>query len=63
MSLVRQNYHEESEAGVNAQVNVELYTYYTYLSMVSQYYRRLNIIGGALLGDCMPQIINIVLKH
>ena len=27
------------------------------------YYRRLKIIGGALLGDCMPQIINIVLKY
>ena len=35
MSLVRQNYHEESEAGVNAQINLELYAYYTYLSMVS----------------------------
>lgn len=35
MSLIRQNYHEESEAGVNAQINLELYAYYTYLSMVS----------------------------
>lgn len=34
-SQVRQNYHEESEAGVNRQINLELYASYTYLSMVS----------------------------
>jgi len=35
-SQVRQNYHEESEAGVNKQINLELYAFYTYLSMVSE---------------------------
>lgn len=34
-SNVRQNYHEESESGVNKQINLELYAMYTYLSMVS----------------------------
>lgn len=34
-SQVRQNYHEDSEAGVNKQINLELYAMYTYLSMVS----------------------------
>lgn len=29
----RQNYHEESEAGVNKQINLELYASYTYQSM------------------------------
>jgi ferritin heavy chain len=35
-SNVRQNYHEECEAGVNDQINLELYAMYTYLSLVSQ---------------------------
>lgn len=30
----RQNYHAESEAGVNKQINLELYASYTYHSMV-----------------------------
>ena len=33
-SQVRQNYHQESEEGVNKQINMELYAMYTYLSMV-----------------------------
>ncbi|XP_054706241.1 soma ferritin-like [Uloborus diversus] len=32
-SQVRQNYHEESEAGVNKQINMELYASYVYLAM------------------------------
>lgn len=32
---VRQNYHPDSEEGVNKQINLELYAMYTYLSMVS----------------------------
>jgi len=38
-SLVRQNYHEESEAGVNRQINLELYASYTYLSMAYHFDR------------------------
>ncbi len=34
MASIRQNYHEESEAGVNKQINLELSASYTYLSMV-----------------------------
>ncbi len=30
----RQNYHEESEAAVNRQINLELYASYVYMSMV-----------------------------
>ncbi|XP_033127242.1 soma ferritin-like [Anneissia japonica] len=33
-SLCRQNYHEESEAGINKQINLELYASYVYLSMM-----------------------------
>jgi len=33
MSQVRQNYHIESEAGVNKQINLELYASYVYQSM------------------------------
>jgi len=34
---VRQNYHEETEAGINKQINLELGAFYTYLSMVCFY--------------------------
>ncbi|XP_073256489.1 soma ferritin-like [Porites lutea] len=33
MSLCRQNYHEECEAGINKQINLELYASYVYLSI------------------------------
>ncbi len=32
-SLVRQNYHQESEASTNKQINLELYASYSYQSM------------------------------
>ena len=34
VNLVRQNYHAESEDGVNKQINLELFAFHTYLSMV-----------------------------
>ena len=36
VSQARQNYHTESEAGVNKQINLELYASYVYQSMVSR---------------------------
>ncbi|VDD77814.1 unnamed protein product [Mesocestoides corti] len=39
MSLTRQNFHEECEAGINRQINMELYASYLYLSM-SQHFDR-----------------------
>jgi len=33
VSQCRQNYHSESEAGINRQINMELYASYTYQSM------------------------------
>jgi len=39
VSQCRQNYHSESEAGVNRQINMELYASYTYQSM-SMYFDR-----------------------
>jgi len=33
-SAVRQNYHQDCEAAVNRQINMELYASYVYLSMV-----------------------------
>ena len=33
-SQCRQNYHQDSEMGVNKQINMELFASYTYLSMV-----------------------------
>lgn len=35
-SQVRQNYHQDSEAAINRQINLELYASYVYLSMVSE---------------------------
>ena len=32
---MRQNYHEDCEKGINQQINLELYAFYTYTSMVS----------------------------
>jgi len=34
-SKIRMNYHEETEALVNIQINMEFYASYVYLSMVS----------------------------
>jgi ferritin heavy chain len=39
MSQVRQNYHSESEAGVNKQINLELYASYVYQSMAMYFDR------------------------
>jgi ferritin heavy chain len=38
-SQVRQNFHEESEAAINKQINMEMYASYTYMSMASYYDR------------------------
>ena len=35
MSVARQNYHHDSEAAINKQINLELYASYVYQSMVS----------------------------
>jgi ferritin heavy chain len=35
VSQVRQNYHEESEAAINKQINIELHASYVYQSIVS----------------------------
>ncbi|KAM7532727.1 hypothetical protein Aperf_G00000129903 [Anoplocephala perfoliata] len=39
MSLVRQNFHEECEAGINRQINMELYASYLYLAMAQHFDR------------------------
>ncbi|XP_054710823.1 soma ferritin-like [Uloborus diversus] len=48
VSKVRQNFHEECEAGINKQINMELYASYVYLSM-SYYFDRDDV---ALPGFC-----------
>ena len=35
MSKVKQNFHSDSEALINKQINMELYASYVYLSMVT----------------------------
>ncbi|XP_068928392.1 ferritin heavy chain-like [Petaurus breviceps papuanus] len=42
-SQVRQNYHQDSEAAINRQINLELYTSYVYLSM-SYYFDRDDVV-------------------
>ena len=39
MSAIRQNYHEESEAAINKQINMELYASYVYMSMAYHFDR------------------------
>ncbi|MGJ2421403.1 ferritin family protein [Salmonella enterica subsp. enterica serovar Paratyphi A] len=38
-SQIRQNYHEDCEAAINKQINMELYASYVYLAMSSYYAR------------------------
>lgn len=35
VSIIRQNFHDEVEGGINRQINMELRAYYIYLSMVN----------------------------
>ncbi|XP_035685992.1 soma ferritin-like [Branchiostoma floridae] len=39
VSQVRQNFHEDSEAGINKQINLELYASYVYHSMATHFDR------------------------
>ena len=39
MAAIRQNYHEESEAAINKQINMELYASYVYQSMVKSLFK------------------------
>nr|AFK11049.1 ferritin mitochondrial [Callorhinchus milii] len=52
-SQVRQNYHQECEAAINRQVNMELYASYTYLSMKADQ----NIWGNGL--EAMQFALNL----
>ena len=36
-SLIRQNFSADVEAGINKQINIELYASYVYLSMVCDF--------------------------
>ncbi|XP_025211206.1 ferritin heavy chain isoform X2 [Theropithecus gelada] len=40
-SQVRQNYHQDSEAAINRQINLELYASYVYLSMEREHAEKL----------------------
>ena len=42
---VRQNYHSESEASLNKQINLELHASYVYQSMVSSF-SSARFVGG-----------------
>ena len=39
VSVIRQNYHEQSELAINKQINMELYASYVYLSMANYFDR------------------------
>ncbi|XP_038054267.1 soma ferritin-like [Patiria miniata] len=47
MATVRQNYNEESEAGVNKQINLELYASYVYMSMAYHFDNTTVALPGA----------------
>lgn len=38
-SIIRQNFHEDSEDGINKQINMELYASYVYLALAYQFDR------------------------
>jgi len=46
MSRVKQNFHEESEAHINRQINMEMYASYVYLAMSSFFNREDQAIPG-----------------
>jgi len=46
-TTVRQNFHQESEAGINKQINLELYASYVYLSMAYHFDRDDVALPGA----------------
>jgi len=50
-SRIRMNFHEQSEAGINKQINMELYASYVYLSM-SHYFNRDDVALGYLSKWC-----------
>ena len=56
-SKIRQNYHEESEALINKQINMEFYASYVYLSMVSQIVS--NIVKGVYICIRLPSTSTI----
>lgn len=39
MSLIRQNFHDQSEEAINKQINMELRASYTYLALAYQFHR------------------------
>uniref|UniRef100_A0A2K6CKI7 Ferritin heavy chain n=1 Tax=Macaca nemestrina TaxID=9545 RepID=A0A2K6CKI7_MACNE len=43
-SQVHQNYHQDSEAAINRQINLELYASYVYLSIWGIMYDTLNCL-------------------
>merc|ERR1719341_674441 len=45
-SKIRQNYHEECEALINKQINMEFYASYVYLSMASYFNRDDQALSG-----------------
>merc|ERR1712080_564782 len=45
-SNIRQNYHEECEALINKQINMEMYASYVYLSMASYFSRDDQVLHG-----------------
>jgi ferritin heavy chain len=40
---VRQNFHEDCEAAINRQINMELFASYTYLSMVREIFNQIEM--------------------
>lgn len=49
--MIRQNYHEECEAKINKQINMELYASYVYLSM-SHYFEREDVALPGMAKFC-----------
>lgn len=55
-SQIRQNFHQDCEAAINRQINLELYASYVYLSMVRKFFQcqqcNVHLFSSVLIGQC-----------
>ena len=51
-SKIRLNFHSDSEAMINKQINLELFASYTYMAMVSSLFR-IYILNDLIRNSCV----------
>ena len=61
-SQPRQNFHVESEAGINRQINMELYASYTYQSMVSRFVHNHQAVTDVQISVRLFHLVSVWIK-